>query len=206
MSLAFVFGSGYTSLDPLGGSGGQQKLSFTEAGATRMKDVWKRIHDWLAANAPAGYGQLRPGARVEAIGAAEDAMGVKLPDDIKASYGIHDGQANEPGLIGGEGWCLLPLKEIVEQWGRWSRSDPRDARCVPVAWGGTGDYVFLNFDPHIGEPGCLMIQRSDSVDPDPLVPSFSAWLAGFADQLENGEFAYSEEDGCLMYADELDLD
>jgi cell wall assembly regulator SMI1 len=171
-----------------------------------MKDVWKRIHAWLGANAPAGYGHLRLGASDKAIRAAEDAMGLKLPDDIKASYSIHDGQDNEPGLIGGEGWCLLSLAEMVEQWGRWSRSDPRDARCVPVAWGGTGDYVFLNLGADVGEPGCLMIQRRDSADSDPLAPSFSAWLAGFADQLDNGEFAYSEDDGCVMYADELDLD
>lgn len=171
-----------------------------------MKPIWKRIHTWLDANAPAGYGNLRPGASVKAIRAAEDAMGLKLPKDVKASYRIHDGQDDEPGLIGGEGWRLLSLQEMVEQWGRWSRSDPKDARFVPIAWIGTGDDVFLNLNPDSEEPGCLMIQRRDSVDPDPLVPSFRFWLADFADQLEDGEFAYSEEHGEVMYADELDLD
>jgi hypothetical protein len=51
-----------------------------------------------------------------------------------------------------------------------------------------------------------MIQRRDSADPDPLAPSFRTWLEDFADQLEDGEFAYSEEHGEVMYADELDLD
>jgi hypothetical protein len=40
-------------------------------------------------------------------------------------------------------------------------------------------------------------------EPDPFMPSFSFWLADFADHLEKGEFAHSEEDGCLMYADEI---
>jgi cell wall assembly regulator SMI1 len=170
-----------------------------------MKAVWKRIHTWLDANAPAGYGDLRPGASLKEIRAAEDGMGLKLPDDVKASYRMHDGQGNEPGLVGGEGWCLLSLREMVEQWRRWSRSDPKDAGCVPVAWGGAGDYIFLDLRSD-AEPGRVMIQRRDRDDPDPVAPSFRSWLEDFADKLDDGEFAYSEEDGCIMYADEIDLD
>jgi cell wall assembly regulator SMI1 len=157
-------------------------------------------------NAPEGYGQLRDGASAEAISAAEKSMGMKLPDDIKASYRIHDGQENEPGLIGGEGWCLLSLQEMVEQWGRWSQSNSENARCVPVAWGGSGDYVFLNLKSTAGESGCMMVQRADSTEPDPLAPSFAAWLTRFADQLDEGEFAYSDAEECVMRVDEIDLD
>ena len=171
-----------------------------------MKAVWKRIHTWLDANAPAGYGHLRPGASVKAIRAAEGAMRLKLPDDVKASYRVHDGQDTEPGLIGGEGWRLLSLQEIVEVWGRWSRADPRDAQYVPIAWGQMDDYVFLNLDPTTEEPGSLMIQRRDSADPHPLATSFRSWLEGFADQLEGGEFTYSKEHDEVMYANELDFD
>ena len=78
-----------------------------------MKAVWKRIHAWLDENAPAGYGNLRPGASADAIQVAEKAMALKLPVDVKESYCIHDGQGNEPGLIGGEGWCLLSLQDMV---------------------------------------------------------------------------------------------
>jgi cell wall assembly regulator SMI1 len=181
-------------------------MKATPMKATLMKTVWKRIHAWLDANAPEGYGHLRPGASLRAIRAAEETMGLKLPDDVEASYRIHDGQDNEPGLIGGEGWRLLSLQEMVEQWGRWSRSAPKAAHFVPIAWIGTGDHVFLNLDPGAEEPGSLMVQRRDSADPDPLAPTFGSWLADFADQLEDGEFAYSEEHGEVMYADELDLD
>jgi hypothetical protein len=51
-----------------------------------------------------------------------------------------------------------------------------------------------------------MVQRCDSATPDPVAPSFRSWLEDFAEQLEDGEFAYSEGEGSLMYADELDLD
>jgi cell wall assembly regulator SMI1 len=171
-----------------------------------MKAIWNRIYAWLDANAPEGYGQLRTGTSAEAIRAAEEAMGLKLPADVRASYRVHDGQGKEPGLIGGEGWCLLSLREMIEQWRRWSRSDPKDAGCVPVAWGGAGDYVFLDLRPDAGEPGRVLVQRRDRGEPDPVAPSFRSWLEDFADKLDAGEFAYSEDDGCIMYVDEIDLD
>ncbi|WP_439624491.1 hypothetical protein [Gemmata sp.] len=51
----------------------------------------------------------------------------------------------------------------------------------------------------------MIVQRSDTGGPGPVAPSFRLWLEGFADKLEGDEFAYSEADGCLMYADEIDL-
>src|ERR1700678_2523651 len=145
-----------------------------------MKAVWKCIHAWLGENAPAGYGNLRAGATAKAIQAAENVIGPKLPDDVKASYRIHNGQGMEPGLVGGEGWMLLSLQEIVKLWRRWSKANPKHAHFVPIAWNRTGDYVVLNLDPDSKEPGCLMIQRSDSSEPDPMMPSFAAWLEDFA--------------------------
>lgn len=175
-----------------------------------MKAIWERIHAWFEANAPAGYGDLRPGASADEIRVAEELMGLKLPDDLVASYRIHDGQGNGSGLVGGEGWWLLPIQRMVRLWGRWSRADPRDAYFVPLAWIGTGDYVFLNLDPDFRkldpdaeEPGYLMIQRRDSTDPDPFVLSIFFWLEDFADELECGVFAYSEELGAVMYLDEI---
>src|SRR5687767_10552776 len=118
-----------------------------------MKAVWKRIHAWLDENAPAGYGKLRPGASAKKIEAAENAMGLKLPNDVKASYRIHDGQSIEPGLVGCEGWMLLSLQQMVKVWRRWSRAKPKHAHFVPIAWLGTDDYVFLNLDPDSDDPG-----------------------------------------------------
>ena len=159
-----------------------------------MKTIWKRIHAWLDEYAPAGYGHLRPGAGARAIEAAEKTMGLDLPRDVKASFAIHDGQEREPGLIGGEGWLLLSLREIVEQWRRWSQADPNNAHCVPIAWIGTGDYVFLNLDPDADEPGCLMIQRA--VD--------AGVLAG-ARTLRNGEDEAREQALALAEANGASL-
>lgn len=65
-----------------------------------MKAVWKRVHAWLDDHAPEGYGSLRPGTSARALRSAEETLGLTLPDDVKASYRIHDGQYGEPGLKG----------------------------------------------------------------------------------------------------------
>ena len=165
-----------------------------------MEEIWKRIHRWLNANAPKGYGQLRPGASAHSISAAEDAIGQELPADLKASYLIHDGQVDEPGLIGGEGWCLFSLREIVDHWQRWSTSQDRDR--LPIAWNPMGDHIFI--DLRDVAHGRVMVQRRDSNDPDVVASSFRSWLEDFANKLDNAEFVYSEDDGCLMYADEIE--
>ena len=131
-------------------------------------------------------------------------MGVRLPDDVKASYRVHDGQGQEPGLIGGEGWLLLPLRDVVETWGRWFQANPDDAHRVPIASNRGSDFVFVDLDPASEGSGSIMIQRADSADPDRLAPSFTAWLAQFADELEDGVFAYSQEDGEVVLADDVD--
>ena len=51
-----------------------------------------------------------------------------------------------------------------------------------------------------------MVQHRDRDVPDTVAPSFHSWLEDFADKLDTDEFAYSERDGCVMYADEIDID
>jgi hypothetical protein len=67
-------------------------------------------------------------------------------------------------------------------------------------------YAVLDLPLEAGESGYMMILRGDSTEPDPLAPPYSAWLADFVDRLERGEFAYSEVDGCIMYADDIEPD
>lgn len=171
-----------------------------------MIEIWERIHAWFDENAPAGYGNLRAGAGAGDIAMAEKVMGLKFPPDLATSYRVHDGQGNEPGLIGGEGWCLLPLKDTVAFWQKRCEASPRFKECVPLAWGGAGDYIFLDLSSSAKSAGSIIVQRSDSEEPDVVAASFRSWIEEFADKLEGDEFAYSEADDCVMYADEIDLD
>src|SRR5262245_49372290 len=81
-----------------------------------MKDVWDRIHRWLGANAPEVLESLQPGASDAAIGQVEAALGVTLPEDVKAAYRIHDGQAGSmpPGFL--YCWEWLSLERMLSTW------------------------------------------------------------------------------------------
>src|SRR5437667_10255962 len=98
-----------------------------------MKTVWRRIHNWLDANAPEGYSHLRPGGSAEAIRAAEAATGLKLPAAAKASYRIHDGQGTAPALIGAEGRRFVPLRDVAGAGRPAAERAPGCAPCVPCA-------------------------------------------------------------------------
>ena len=58
-----------------------------------MRDLWDRIERWLAANVPDMLEGLNPGATTQEIEETEAFLGVSFPDDVRASYLIHNGQA-----------------------------------------------------------------------------------------------------------------
>jgi cell wall assembly regulator SMI1 len=86
-----------------------------------MRTVWKRIDNWLTVHAPELGELLLSGATDEEIHATEAVMGVEFPEDIKASYRIHNGVRFSPpssNFIGGR-FALFSLKEMIEMWEQW---------------------------------------------------------------------------------------
>jgi cell wall assembly regulator SMI1 len=51
---------------------------------------WKRIDAWLRRHCPPVYRALRPGVNEAAIRKVDQALGRPLPEDVKASYRVHD--------------------------------------------------------------------------------------------------------------------
>jgi hypothetical protein len=99
---------------------------------------------------------------------------------------------------------MKPVWKRIRAW--LDANAPKGYGSLRLAVNRGSDYVVVNIDPRATAPGRLMIQRADSARPDPLAPSFTVWLEHFADELEGGVFAFSEADGEVMLADELDLD
>lgn len=194
-----------------------------------MKCIFDRFHVWLAAHAPEVLASLRPGASARAIRAAERDMQVTFPEDVKAAYRIHDGQDvgyDVPDFV--YGWRWNSLEGMVEDWRLLmemckdmkprpepkgtTRTDWWHPAWIPVANNGNGDYRMLDLAP--GPHGCvgqILFWWSD----EPRTGgkqrviqdiNFTHWLAGFASELESGDWAYAEEFGGLALADELDLD
>lgn len=79
-------------------------------------DSWRRIEKWLAKHVPDILAALRPPATKANLRQIEKAIANSLPDDVRESYLIHDGQTSQsndnhyvPGVLFGIG--LLPLLE-----------------------------------------------------------------------------------------------
>ena len=75
-----------------------------------MREIWTRMEAWLQAHVPSGANVLSPGAAEEEIAATERFLGVSFPEDVQASFRLHDGQCGGPWLMWG---CeLLSLSRI----------------------------------------------------------------------------------------------
>jgi len=83
-----------------------------------MQLIWKRIEDWLNIHAPELTSLLQPGASEEEIQHTEALLSVTFPEDIKASYRIHNGSGGifpQSHFIV-KSHALLSLKEMVDYW------------------------------------------------------------------------------------------
>lgn len=137
-----------------------------------MDESWKRLDDLLARLAPAIHEGLRPPATEAQIASAEKAMGVRLPDDVRAAYRWHDGCTSELSMfVSGCQWCSLDA--MVEHW-RQKRAfckadrqrNPRNypdpeqwwdglstkpvwwnERWIPVGLSNTVSSVYVDMDP-----------------------------------------------------------
>ena len=156
-----------------------------------------------------GAGESAPGATNEQIRAAEAALGVTLPKDVKACYRIHDGQVSGgvdvPDFL--HGWRWNSLSDMVDDWRFLNHPT-----WIPVANNQNGDFYCLDLTPNEDRKvGRVILWWHDlnynsPEDVHVAAVSFTAWLRDFADELEEGEWVNSEEFGGLVREDELDDD
>ncbi len=187
-----------------------------------IPQIWRRIEHWLAEHAPEALVQLRPGASPTAIERAEAKLKAPLLPEYRASVLVHDGSANpsiDHGLM--EGYVLYSLEKVLktrELLRELDKSSPpsqsQHARALPApgvrqAWWDDGwiaiagdtmrDLVCIDTVPAPGGTvGQLVRYISDTPDRDLIAPSFGAWLARVATNLEGGELvADRDSDGDL---------
>ena len=69
-----------------------------------VEDSWQRLEHWLANAAPEILASLRPGCTDAQLGEFEEQVQLSLPEDVKNSFRIHDGQEEytAAGAIVGE--------------------------------------------------------------------------------------------------------
>ncbi|MDQ0958060.1 cell wall assembly regulator SMI1 [Streptomyces sp. B4I13] len=81
----------------------------------RVTRAWGQIVEWLADYAPPSYAALKPGASDNEIVALEEALGVSVPEELKALWRLsagEDGVAGSGLMLGS--WALMPLDAVIE--------------------------------------------------------------------------------------------
>jgi cell wall assembly regulator SMI1 len=185
-----------------------------------VEEIWQRIEKWLAANAPEVLQHVQPGTTEEQLLATEDILGVRFPEDMRASYLLHDGCSNTIGFI--HGLDFLSLEAILFQWHVWKdlldsdtfegidsepdegvRSDWWNARWIPLTYNDMGDHYCLDLDPAPGgTQGQIITMWHDMPERTLIAKSFEDWFRQFAEALEAGEYTTSEEyDGLVRIND-----
>ena len=90
-----------------------------------VKETWIQIEAWLRSHAKQ-VAEALPGPAAEtAIAKTEDTIGIRFPDDLRASYltqnGAEYGEGElcilpcDKGMIE-QSFCLLPIEEVAAEW------------------------------------------------------------------------------------------
>lgn len=183
-----------------------------------VTQAWQRIDTWFRTFAPQTSASLHPGATAEEIAETEATLGLHLPEDVQASYRIHNG-GGYGTLMGWEGFFSLSglvnrfqrnnevlqnahLAALESDWVERHQTHPEDQPALPVqpvwrhrswldiAGNGSGDYWCIDLAPGaFGHVGQVLFWQHDGGGVrEVLFPSFGAMLSAYADQLEAGVY------------------
>lgn len=176
--------------------------------------IWARIEAWLERRAPSVLAGLAGPADKLAVEQAERELGMALPDDLRASLAIHDGEARDVGLV--RGMTLNGLETMMYDWrameklrvsgifgdagavrtqaglrpGHWHRG------WLPIASTGDGDSWSLDLDPGAGGRVGQVFYFDHELGPRAVAfPSFTAWLDALLVEMEAGKISLDPAGG-----------
>ncbi len=180
---------------------------------TPYGNVWQRLSQW-AADCPLDIA-FNSGASAAEIAAAETALGVAFPTDLRDYLARANGERwNSEDFIGD--WRLLALEFIVDEAQLMRKmvkegafgdntNDPTSAikgrwwspQWIPIVTSGNGHFFCVDLDPGPeGTPGQVILFLHDDEDRYLVAHSLGAWFARIADDLERGLYEIVEdEDG-----------
>ncbi|MDQ1635802.1 MAG: hypothetical protein QOJ32_2611 [Frankiaceae bacterium] len=178
-----------------------------------MDEAWKRIVAWCHEHSTGSVGSLRPSAGPPAVNAAEAAIGLTFPEQLRRWFALHDGVRNNPMLELLPGWVPLPLDAVVGHWRMYqeifaalradgtldqppelvdaAENEPAGspafqflAPFVPIATNHAACDLFVDLRPG-PLSGCVTeYSREDAAWRGPRWPSLAAMLDDVADSLE----------------------
>lgn len=163
---------------------------------------WRRIESWLKTHAPRSHRTLGKPGKAADIAAAEAEMGLRFPDDLRASLLRHDGSIylDDTWAFGFVGNSNASVAEILDGWRGLceidgenegdggdanARTEWWDGRMLAVGADGMGDHLVV--DSVQRDVGTTDHEGSMSFRPGGVrIRSFHALLKATADAMENG--------------------
>jgi molybdopterin molybdotransferase len=160
-----------------------------------VSESWSCFDAWLLSTPDAVPGGLNAPATEDELLILEGALGVKLPDDFRASLQTHDGQADQRGRCFFEE-TPLDIKGILREWTTWRdlvvegafegvASDPDtgvkdnwyNLKWIPFTKDGIGDCLCLDLDPAPGGTyGQVIRVLHDDDRRERVAASYEQWL------------------------------
>ncbi|HZZ79660.1 MAG TPA: SMI1/KNR4 family protein [Gemmataceae bacterium] len=192
----------------------------SKVGSYSIKSAWQRLKRWSVANVPQLTRADCPPALEAEIRKFEDAIGQKLPKDVRASYRIYNGQCAGLGIV--FGLAVDPLQECLHNWTNWingyqmnvddgSAAD-MDARCssfpaefvrqhyfdrgwIPLTSDFSGNHIGIDLNPGPrGTRGQVIIFGRDDELHSVLALSWGQFLTDLADELQAGNWRLDATD------------
>ncbi|GAP89088.1 hypothetical protein SAMD00023353_0902580 [Rosellinia necatrix] len=160
--------------------------------APPVSHSWKRIDRWAEENYPELFDQLCEGCTDNDLIELEHQLDCTLPQDLRESLAVHDGQergGNPTGIIFSS--MLLDCEEMVQEWDQWRKVNQQYLLETSVAkpavpskaFGGSGEASSSRSAP--GSPGSQkgswrqdLQARQDSVPPGAIQRAYAhpAWI------------------------------
>jgi cell wall assembly regulator SMI1 len=198
--------------------------SCDSAQETQISSIWCQIQAWLDENWFEETA-LPPGANEKQIEAIEKTVGLKLPNDLKEFYRLHDG-TGKITLMAFDPWRItypvLSLSGIAAQWktiqkalkaGAFDSADFANKpngpiakvwfhpAWIPVVDNQNGDYLFVDLAPGKGGlRGQVIDFFRHSGATNVLTNSFADLLLTVAKQLRAGEYKADKKSKSLVPA------
>ena len=184
--------------------GENEGLSMASSKSTHdIKSTYASLEAWLKDHSEKMYSALQDPASAEDLKALEDALGQKLPAELRAALEIHDGR---PAF---DSYRLLRADRIKDRYeSEMANVDkPADAgngTCRPVMWSkgwipfaedGSQNFLCIDLDPgKKGTSGQVIrwersAQRADAAE----WSSFGDWLAAITAACVGGKVEIDEE-------------
>ncbi|KAK6834716.1 hypothetical protein PG987_009410 [Apiospora arundinis] len=178
--------------------------------------TWKRIDNWAEENYPELWDQLCEGCTNNDINELEHQLDCSLPQDVRDSLSVHDGQERgglPTGIVFGS--MLLDCEEIVQEWDQWRKVNHEFLLETQVvkpampskAFGGSSNQASSSRSSPAGSQTSNwkqdLLAKQDSVPPGAVQRAYAhqAWiplswghfLALVADDMNSGKWFVDEE-------------